>query len=97
MRQGDLTWVYMVTNRWHTAIYTGVTSNLRQRALQHKTGSFAGFSKQYNCTELVYFEEYSDIRIAIGREKQLKKYRREKKEELIERFNPEWRDLAAEL
>ncbi len=75
-------------------LYTGVTSDLYTRVKQHKNGTFEGFSKKYGCTRLLYYEEYDDIRIAIGREKQLKGWRREKKLNLIRTFNPELKDLA---
>ena len=75
-------------------LYIGVTSDLNTRVKQHKNGTFEGFSKKYGCTRLLYYEEYDDIRIAIGREKQLKGWRREKKLNLIRTFNPELKDLA---
>ena len=75
-------------------LYTGVTSKLGLRIWQHKNGTFAGFSKTYNCTRLLYFERYEDIRNAIMREKQLKGWRREKKLNLIRTTNPDFKDLA---
>ena len=79
----------------HTGtLYIGVTSDLNTRVKQHKNGTFEGFSKKYGCTRLLYYEEYDDIRIAIGREKQLKGWRREKKLNLIRTVNPEFKDLA---
>jgi putative endonuclease len=78
-------------------LYTGVTSYLETRVTQHKQKLFAGFSAKYNTTKLVYFEPFSDIRNAIAREKQLKRWRREKKVFLIERANPTWRDLSADF
>lgn len=78
----------------HTT-YTGVTSDLEQRVWQHKTGAFQGFSSKYKVVNLVYYEEFSDIEVAIKREKQLKKWRREKKLVLIEKNNPQWLDLSA--
>ncbi len=78
-------------------LYTGVTSHLEARVAQHKQKLFAGFSAQYNTTKLVYFEPFSDVRNAIAREKQLKRWRREKKVFLIERANPAWRDLSADF
>jgi putative endonuclease len=78
-------------------LYTGVTSHLERRVLQHQQKHFAGFSAKYNTTKLVYFEPFSDVRDAIAREKQLKRWRREKKVFLIERVNPAWRDLSADF
>ena len=75
-------------------LYIGVTSDLYARALQHKNGTFEGFSKIYGCNRLLYFEGYEDIRVAIAREKQLKGWRREKKLNLIRTINPEFKDLA---
>jgi putative endonuclease len=75
-------------------LYTGVTSDLYARVHQHKTGALAGFAKQYNCTRLLYSEEFTDIRCAIAREKQIKGWRRERKLDLIRTINPEFKDLA---
>ena len=87
-------YVYLLTNKNNTLIYTGVTSNLLKRIYQHRTGSFKGFTKRYNCHKLVYFEEFSDINQAISREKQIKAGNRKKKIELIENENPNWQDLS---
>ena len=78
-------------------LYIGVTSEFDTRILQHKNGTFEGFSKKYNCTRLLYSEKYDDIRTAIAREKQLKGWRREKKLNLIRTSNPEFKDLAEKL
>ena len=78
-------------------LYTGVTSQLEARVAQHKQKLFPGFSAQYNTTNLVYFERFSDVHNAIAREKQLKRWRREKKVFLIERANPTWRDLSTDF
>jgi len=75
-------------------LYIGVTRTLGLRIFQHKNGIFEGFSKTYNCTRLLYFERYEDIRSAIVREKRLKGWRREKKLNLIRMKNPDFRDLA---
>ncbi|MBS1722927.1 MAG: GIY-YIG nuclease family protein [Armatimonadetes bacterium] len=75
-------------------LYTGVTSDLEGRVWQHKNGTYAGFSKKYRCTALIWYEEFADIRDAIDREKQIKRWRREKKIWLIEETNPSWHDLA---
>jgi putative endonuclease len=86
-------WVYIVASRSGT-LYTGMTGFLFNRVLQHKSGQVEGFSQKYKCNRLVYYESYSDVRRAIGREKQIKSWRREKKIALIERMNPRWEDLA---
>jgi putative endonuclease len=71
-----------------------ITSNLEKRIHEHKEHLLPGFSSTYNTTRLVYFERFSDIRSAIGRETQLKRWRRDKKEWLIQQMNPNWTDLA---
>ena len=86
-------YVYITTNKHKNVLYTGVTSNLGQRVAQHENGHYDGFTKKYNCHFLVYFEHFNDIKLAIAREKQIKKWRREKKIKLITSFNPEWRFL----
>lgn len=75
-------------------LYVGVTSKLNQRVWQHKKSLIKGFTKKYKCHKLVYFEEYVNIQEALAREKQVKKWRRSKKEILIKKTNPGWRDLA---
>ena len=85
--------VYILTNKNNTVLYTGVTSTLIKRTIQHKEKLVPGFTKRYNIDKLVYFEFYTDIRDAIAREKQIKAGSRKKKVELIESMNPEWRDL----
>lgn len=77
-------------------LYIGVTGNLMKRVYQHKNHVFKGFTDQYQCQKLVHVEEYSSIYDALSREKQLKRWRREKKEDLITRDNTYWNDLAAE-
>ena len=76
-------------------VYIGVTDYLERRVLEHKRKAVPGFSQTYNTTKLVYFEPFSDMRDAIAREKQLKRWRREKKVFLIEKQNPRWVDLSA--
>ena len=78
-------------------LYIGVTNHLEFRAAQHKQKLTPGFTSTYNVTKLVYFEPFGDIRNAIAREKQLKRWRREKKVALIEQLNPTWRDLTADF
>jgi len=74
-------------------VYTGVTNNLVRRVIEHKTELNDGFTKKYNVKKLVYFELFEDINQAIAREKQIKGYSREKKNNLIYNFNPEWVEL----
>jgi len=86
--------VYILTNQHNTVLYVGVTNNLELRVFQHKAKLNKGFTSKYQCQKLVYFEEYKDVRQAIHREKQLKKYKRAWKENLIKQFNPEWKDFS---
>jgi len=87
--------VYILTNKNHTVLYTGVTSNLPQRMERHKTGFYkSAFSHSYKVTMLVYFKEYDSIVDAIAREKQIKAGSRQKKLDLINALNPEWKDLS---
>ncbi len=90
-------WVYMMTNQPNGVLYIGVTSNLIQRASQHRAGEIAGFTQRYNLKRLVYFERYDDIRDAIAREKVLKKWNRAWKDELIVKENPAWIVLYAAI
>ncbi|MDO6604012.1 GIY-YIG nuclease family protein [Arenibacter palladensis] len=89
-------YVYLLTNTNNTVIYVGVTADLIRRIYEHETGVFCGFSYRYNCNKLVYYEEYSNIDMAIEREKQIKAGNRRRKEYLITIANPEWVDLAKE-
>ena len=86
-------WVYIVASLSGT-LYTGVTGDLFVRIMQHKAGEIEGFTRQYKCTRLVYYESYENVRVAIAREKQIKRWRRSKKIVLIEKINPRWADLA---
>ena len=86
-----------MTNKNHRVLYTGVTSNIAKRVYEHKEGITPGFTKRYNVKKIVYYEVFDDIRDAITREKQIKKGSRRKKLELINSFNPQWRDLSDEL
>jgi len=85
---------YIITNKNNTVLYTGVTSDIKKRIYQHKTKFYKGFSAKYNCNKLVYFEKFNSIKQAIEREKQIKKYKRFKKTNLIEKVNPNWNDLS---
>ncbi len=86
-------YVYITTNKPKGVLYIGVTNNLARRAHEHKNYSVKGFSSKYNATKLVYVEEHFAPQEAIEREKQLKKWRRVWKIELIESINPDWNDL----
>jgi putative endonuclease len=89
--------VYILTNKPYGVLYIGVTSNLIQRIWQHKNHLTDGFSKKYNVNKLVYIEQCSEITSAIAREKQLKKWNRLWKIELIEKYNPQWQDLYSSI
>ena len=87
--------IYLLTNKNDKVMYIGVTNNLEKRVFEHKTKMIPGFTEKYNVSKLVYFEETSDIHAAIAREKEIKKWRREKKNNLVVAVNPEWKDLSA--
>jgi putative endonuclease len=89
-------YVYILQSASRRALYIGMTNNLRHRVFQHKTHQYEGFSDDYNAVRLVYWEKFGGVGNAIAREKQLKRWRREKKISLIERMNPTWSDLAAD-
>lgn len=90
--------IYIMTNKNKTTFYIGVTSNLRNRIIQHKEHYFKlSFTSKYNLTYCIYYESFFSIEEAIAREKVLKKWRREKKINLINSFNPEWKDLWEEI
>ena len=86
-------WVYIMSGRTRT-LYIGVTNNIERRVYEHRKKSVPGFTSKYCLDRLVYFEEHVDIREAVGREKQIKPWRREKKVALLESLNPRWRDLS---
>ena len=77
-------------------LYTGITSNIKKRVYEHKNHLIPGFTDKYNIDRLIYFETFGDSLSAIAREKQIKRWRREKKINLIESTNPQWLDLAAD-
>jgi putative endonuclease len=89
--------VYILANRQRGVLYVGVTSDLVQRITAHKAKAVPGFTRTYGVVMLVYYEEHSSILEARAREATLKRWRRAWKFELIEKLNPEWRDLANEL
>ena len=89
-------YVYIMASPSGT-LYTGVTNSLKRRVAEHKEGKIKGFSQKYDCKKLIYYEHYKYIYNAIEREKELKKWRREKKQDLIKSINPHWNDLYEEL
>ena len=89
--------VYVLTNWNDKVMYVGMTNDLVRRLWEHKTGAVKGFTEKYNVHKLVYFEETPVVDAAIAREKEIKKWRREKKNALVIRANPQWRDLSADL
>ena len=88
--------VYFLSNKYHTTLYIGVTSDIAQRIAQHKSGALGGFSARYNLTQLLHYEEFGSMGAAIAREKQLKSWSRKRKDELITANNPDWRDLLVD-
>jgi len=86
-------YVYLMSNTNNRVLYVGMTNDLVRRVFEHREHLFDGFTKKYNVWKLVYFEQTGDVDEAIRREKQLKGWRREKKDSLINSFNPGWRDL----
>jgi putative endonuclease len=89
-------WVYIMTNISHTVLYTGVTNNLCNRAVQHKARTGSQFTSRYRVSKLVFREEFGRITDAIAAEKRIKAGSRAAKIRLIESLNPEWKDLSAE-
>lgn len=86
-------YVYILSNVNNKVIYVGVTDNLARRLNEHKSGVIHGFTYTYNVHKLVYYETFSDVNIAIEREKQLKRWSRAKKDFLINRVNPDWEEI----
>ena len=89
-------YIYILTNSNHTVLYIGVTNNLERRLFEHRNESVDGFSKRYHLHKLIYYESTSDIMSALEREKQLKRWTRKKKNDLIATMNSEWKDLSEE-
>ncbi|MCB9209769.1 MAG: GIY-YIG nuclease family protein [Ignavibacteriales bacterium] len=87
-------YVYIMTNKSNSVLYIGMTNDLIRRIYEHKNKILKGFSSKYNCTKLVYFESSTEIISIINREKEIKKWRREKKNTLIASINPNWNDLS---
>jgi putative endonuclease len=90
-------YVYIATNKNNTVLYTGVTNNIKRRMHEHKEKLVKSFTSKYNVNKLVYIEHFNDIMEAIHREKQLKKWKRQWKIELIEKMNKDWIDLYNEI
>ncbi|MGL4226102.1 MAG: GIY-YIG nuclease family protein [Rickettsia sp.] len=86
-------WVYILCSNKHGTLYIGITNNIIRRAYAHKQKIIKGLTSKYNITKLVYTEEFTDIKEALTREKNLKKWKRSWKIKLIEKTNPEWKDL----
>ncbi|MCW2389350.1 putative endonuclease [Sphingobium sp. B11D3B] len=97
MRRTIDPYVYLLASRRNGTLYVGVTSNLMQRVAQHREGTFGGFTAQHGVKALVWFEQHATMENAILREKQMKKWRRSWKIDLIEETNPDWKDLAIGL
>ena len=90
-------YVYIMTNKNNTVLYTGITNDLKKRIYEDKEKLVEGFTKRYNIRKLVYYEIFKDVRSAILREKQIKSGSRAKKIELVKNMNSEWNDLYSEL
>ncbi len=89
-------YIYILTNEYNNVMYIGITGDLKRRLYEHKHQLIDGFTKKYNVHKLVYFESFNDPTNAIKREKQLKKWVRNKKNSLVETMNPTWKDLTEE-
>ena len=87
-------YIYILSNWNNKVLYVGITNNLERRLYEHKNKLIEGFTKKYNLDKLVYFEHTTDVNSAIRREKEIKKWRREKKNNLIESLNPDWAELT---
>ena len=90
-------YVYILASNRNGTLYIGITSNLPQRIYEHKNHLTPGFTSRYNVNKLVYFERFDDAKAAIKHEKRLKEWKRNWKKDLIEKFNPDWRDLYYDL
>jgi putative endonuclease len=88
-------YVYLLTNWNNYVIYVGMTNDLKRRLYEHKNKLIKGFTHKYNLNKLVYFEETQDVTAAIAREKEIKRWRREKKNQLVNGMNPGWDDLSS--
>jgi putative endonuclease len=95
MSTNEKYYVYLLTNWNNKVIYVGITNDLARRVYEHKNKMIKGFTEKYNVKKLVYFEETQDVNTAIEREKEIKKWRREKKNRLVNSINPNWDDLSS--
>ena len=89
-------YVYILSNKRNGTLYIGMTNNLMRRISEHKSDQISGFTKKYGLKVLVYFEKYQFVENAISREKQIKKWKRAWKIDLIEKENPNWKDLGSD-
>ena len=87
-------YVYLLTSKNNRVIYVGVSNDLKRRVYDHKTKGVKGFTEKYSVNKLVYYEQTSDVITALSREKEIKKWRREKKNALVAQHNPRWNDLS---
>ena len=90
-------YVYILTNKYNRVLYTGITNDLRRRIYEHKNKLLNGFTKKYNTDKLIYFEDFTNVHFALRREKEIKGWIRNKKIELINSFNSDWKDLSENL
>lgn len=97
MHKPGYVYVYMTTNEKDGILYVGITNNLLQKIVDHKFWLVEGLAKKYGLNTCVYYEFYADMDVAMAREKELKKWSREQKIELLESKNPEWIDLKEEI
>lgn len=87
-------YIYIMTNEHNKVFYIGITNDLKRRVYEHKTGLIKGFTKSYNCNKLVWYDYTNDVNSAIKKEKQVKRWKREYKINIINAMNPTWDDLA---
>ncbi len=90
-------WVYILCSKRNGTLYVGVTNDLGRRVLEHRMGAVPGFTRRYDVKSLAWYEEHGDVNEAIAREKAVKRWDRAWKLALIERMNPQWRDLFDDL
>jgi putative endonuclease len=90
-------YVYIMSNWNNKVVYIGITNNLKRRVYEHKTGIIEGFTKKYHVHKLVYFDSTTDVYSAITREKQIKGWKRARKNKLVEKKNPNWQDLYQQI
>ena len=97
MPEERLYYVYLLTNWNNRVMYIGVTNDLKRRVYEHQNKLVKGFTEKYNVNKLVYYEQTNDVITALSREKEIKKWRREKKNSLVVTVNPEWHDLSMQI